>query len=125
MTTAPVAVVAFQLKEGMTIEMGVELKGTTVNVRGRAEGSLPPEKCTSKDPHCVTDEKEIELKRDWTTGGPKVKKTARTRAKMDIVEDPAVVGPAAEEHQAHVLHWERCKEETEGSFGRQMGCYMR
>jgi len=79
-TTAPVAVVEFQAKEGITMAMGVELKGTTVNVSGRDAGTLPPEKLTLKDPHCVTEEKEMVLKCEWTAGGPNASSTARTRA---------------------------------------------
>jgi hypothetical protein len=35
---------------------GVELKGMTVKVRGRAAGGFPPENETSKEPHWLTRE---------------------------------------------------------------------
>src|SRR5712691_5907265 len=41
---------------GMVNESGVESKGMTVKVRGRAAGGWPPEKEMLKGPHCCTRE---------------------------------------------------------------------
>lgn len=56
---APVREVLFQSDSGISIDMGVPLKGTTVKAKGREEGSLPPAKDTVKLPHCRTGEKEM------------------------------------------------------------------
>jgi hypothetical protein len=62
-TTAPVLVLAFHASREMGIMIGfVELNGTTVNIRGIADGGIPPMKETLKGPHCVTEENVIVLK---------------------------------------------------------------
>ena len=78
-TAAPVRVTLFQSELDISMDIGVRLKGTTVNVRGSDAGSLPPVKCTEKLPHCWTAEKVIELK-ERTTCGPKARRMlARAR----------------------------------------------
>ena len=83
-TAAPVAVDEFQLKLGIMMDTGVELKGTTVNVKGRDAGGLPPEKRISKEPHCLTEEKVTELNREETERGPKATRATMTRTERCI-----------------------------------------
>lgn len=76
---APVSVTLFQSELEISMDIGVRLKGTTVNVRGSDAGSLPPAKCTEKLPHCCTAENVIELN-ERTTCGPKARRMlARAR----------------------------------------------
>lgn len=88
-TIAPVAVVSFHADDGISIERGVELKGTTVKVSGSG-GGTPPLKTTLKDPHCWTDENEMELNFETTVGGPKVKAATKASTMYDL--DDGIVG---------------------------------
>lgn len=76
---APVRVTLSQLDVAISMDIGVRLKGTTVNTSGSDAGSLPPANFTEKLPHCWTAEKVIELN-EWTTCGPKARSVlARAR----------------------------------------------
>ena len=82
---APVTVLEFQSEFGISIERGVALKGTTVKVKGRDAGGLPPEKRTVKLPHCCTGENEIESKSQRAASGPKLKTTTVKRNETDNI----------------------------------------
>ena len=59
---------------GMVKESGVESKGMTVKVRGRAAGGWPPEKEMLKGPHCCTREYAKNSKSAKTHRGAKTRK---------------------------------------------------
>lgn len=70
-TAAPVLVASFHAVLGIDIFWTlVEAKGTTVNVRGNADGALPPAKEMLKEPHCEIEEKVMESNLARTTCGP-------------------------------------------------------
>lgn len=83
-TAAPDAVDEFHVKFGIMMETGVELKGTTVNVKGRDTGGLPPAKRISKEPHCLTEEKVIESNREKTERGPRARRATMARTEWCI-----------------------------------------
>lgn len=70
-TAAPVLVFASHASRATIMDSGfVELNGMIVNTRGAADGGLPPTNDTLKGPHCVTEEKVIELKEARTSCDP-------------------------------------------------------
>ena len=69
---------------GMVKASGVELKGRTVRVRGRAGGGTPPENEILKGPHCCIGEYEMNSKTERTGWGEKARKYTSPRRGMSM-----------------------------------------
>lgn len=78
-TYEPEAVEVSHADWGMVKTSGVELKGRTVRVSGRAVGRVPPANEILKGPHCCIGEYEMRWKTERTARGEKARKYTRPR----------------------------------------------